>query len=251
MSFTAHLNAITDPEKRRKMGFDMTKSVADQVTDFLSRTNCFENQLMSQIESDLRAKNKAKKEILDSCVGVAQDEYQGVDENILKRYLEKESNSTIRSFLQNHKYRKKLISRAHSRDLNEQDFSDIDFENISKIITGLDPTRTDTKKIQQAWLAIAGIAKPGESLSEAFHNLVHNGETTNLLISSSYETFFRNSNTFIPERTRTRLLDALLRAYLPTIPIDVLEAVDPKESEKMLMTDADKTELTKNIPSDP
>ncbi|MBP7774131.1 hypothetical protein KA071_03500, partial [Candidatus Gracilibacteria bacterium] len=53
-------------EQRAKMG--ITSAGADvtdtEIEKFLSDTKCFDNQLMSQIESDVRAKDKARENMI-------------------------------------------------------------------------------------------------------------------------------------------------------------------------------------------
>lgn len=106
--FKRRIATIT-PEKRAKIGL-----ASDSDTDieaFLSSTKYFENQLMSQIESDLTAKEKADKNMIDNCVSVVQDEYGNFDENELRKSLKKENNSRLQIFLQVPKFRKTYLGK--------------------------------------------------------------------------------------------------------------------------------------------
>lgn len=92
------------------------ESAGDDTTDteieaFLTKTGCFDNQLMASIDSDVRAREKANENMIDSCLEVTHDEYGNFDETELKKSLKKEGAGRLRTFLENAKYRKTYLSR--------------------------------------------------------------------------------------------------------------------------------------------
>jgi len=106
-----------------------------EIEAFLTKTGCFDNQLMSAINSDTRAKEKANGNFIDSCLEVAHDEYGNFDEAELKASLKKENNNRLRTFLETPKYRKTYISRLPGgHALRDKNFSDINFDEITKAI---------------------------------------------------------------------------------------------------------------------
>lgn len=145
-----------------------------EIGSFLSTTKCFDNQLMSLIDSDHRAKEKAHENMIENCLEVTHDEYGEFDEKELKKALKKEDNSRLRTFLENPKYRKIYINKLPgSHALREKDFSDINFDEITRDISKLDPTHPKRREIQEAWLKISQIGDPNSNLAEAFHKITH------------------------------------------------------------------------------
>lgn len=152
-------------------GPDVTEA---EIDTFLSDTGCFDNQFMAQIESDIRAKNKAKEDMIENCIEVAQDEYGDFDSGELKNELKKEDTSRLRTFLKNPKYRKTYISKLPgSRALKEKDFNDIDFNGITLAISKLDKSNPKRREIQEAWLKISQVAHPEKDLAGAFSDITH------------------------------------------------------------------------------
>ncbi len=155
------------------------ESAGDDTTDteieaFLTKTGCFDNQLMAIIDSDVRAREKANENMINSCLEVVHDEYGNFDEAELKKSLKKEDPSRLRTFLQNAKYRKTYLNKLPgSRDLRDKNFSDVDFDEITKKISELPVTHPKRREIQEAWLKIAHVAHPDSNLASAFHNISH------------------------------------------------------------------------------
>ena len=112
-----------------------------EIDTFLAQTGCFDNQLMASIESDVRGREKASEKMIDSCLEVSHDEYGNFDETELKKSLKKEDMGRLRTFLETPKYRKTYLSKLPGNNtLKEKDFSDINFEEITKAIANLKPT---------------------------------------------------------------------------------------------------------------
>jgi len=222
-----------------------------EIETFLSQTQCFENQLMAQIETDARAKNRAQETQIESCLEVAHDEYGNFDENELKNELKKEGMSRLKTFLENPKYRKTYISKLPGgRALKEKTFSDINFDEISRNISKLNATNPKRREIQEAWLKIAQVAHPEKNLAEAFSNITHEGGPQ-VDIAGAYDAFFSDENTLVSKENREKILNFLTRQYVPTIPLLVLDTIDPKTSKTFLLPDTEKAEFTKDLPTDP
>jgi len=163
-------------EQRVKMGLMSagTDPTDAEIETFLSQTHCFENQFLAQIDTDIRAKEKAQENMIENCLETARDEYGDFDEKELRKALEKEDISRLRTFLEIPKYRKTLIKKLPgSQALRTKDFSDINFDEITKSISKLDATNPKRREIQEAWLKIAQVAHPEKNLAEAFSNISH------------------------------------------------------------------------------
>lgn len=166
----------TTPEQRAKMGITMsgTEITDAEIETFLSSTQCFDNQFMSQIESDVRAKEKANEDMISNCLSIAHDEYGDFDETELKKSLKKEENGRLRTFLEIPKYRKTYLKKLPgSQTLKEKTFSDINFDEITRAISKMDSTNPKRGEIQEAWLKIAQVAHPEKNLAEAFSTITH------------------------------------------------------------------------------
>lgn len=143
------------------------------IDTFLSKTGCFENQLMFQINADKAAKNRARESMIQDALDLAGDEYGNFDQSELKDLLEKEMNerpNRVKLFLESSKFRQSIIKQLPgSTALLTKGFGDINFDEITKKITNLAGTDTEKRReIQEAWLKITSIAKPEETLAEAF-----------------------------------------------------------------------------------
>lgn len=229
-------------------GDDVTES---ELETFLTQTGCFENQLMASIETDQRAKDKAGENMIDSCIEAAHDEYGDFDETELRKSLKKENPSRLRTFLETPKYRKTYLSKLPGGNvLREKDFSDINFEEITRAIGNLKPTDPKRAEIQEAWLKIAHVAHPESNLAGAFYDITHGGGPQKD-IAGAYGAFFSDSNTCISRENREKILNFLVRQYTPVVPLSVLEVIDPKTSKKYLTSEIDKAEIEKDLPSDP
>lgn len=243
--FKRRIATIT-PEKRAKIGL-----ASDSDTDieaFLSSTKYFENQLMSQIESDLTAKEKADKNMIDNCVSVVQDEYGNFDENELGNRSKKENNSRLQIFLQVPKFRKTYLGKLPgSHWLTEKTFSDINFDEITRKISKLDTSHPKRRAIQEAWLKIAQVAHPEKNLAEAFNNISHEWGAK-VDIGGAYGAFFGDDNTLISRENRERILNFLTRQYVPLVPFSILETIDPKTSKKLLTSDKEKKTFDQDLP---
>ena len=156
----------------------ITSAAADatdsEIEKFLSDTKCFDNQLMSQIESDVRAKDKARENMVSNCLEVAHDEYGDFSEDELRTALKKEEYGRLRTFLEVPKYRKTYIKKLPgSQALKEKNFNDINFDEITRAISKMDPSNPKRREIQEAWLKIAQVAHPDKNLASAFHEITH------------------------------------------------------------------------------
>ena len=152
-------------------GPDVTESEIDA---FLLSSGCFDNQLMSSIDADQRARDKAGEAMIDSCIEVAHDEYGNFDEAELKKSLKKEEMGRLQTFLKTPKYRKTYLNKLPgSRDLRDKNFSDVNFEEITKKISELPAAHPKRREIQEAWLKIAHVAHPDSNLASAFYNISH------------------------------------------------------------------------------
>lgn len=112
-------------------GDDVTN---DELDTFLAQTGCFDNQLMAQVDADIRAKEKAAENMIESCLEVAHDEYGNFDESELRKSLKKEGIGRMRTFLETPKYRKTYLQRIYGNALQEKNFSDINFDAITRAI---------------------------------------------------------------------------------------------------------------------
>lgn len=221
------------------------------IESFLSRTKCFDNQLMSQIESDAHAKKKAHEDIVTNCLTIAHDEYGDFDESELKKSLKKEEVGRLKVFLQVPKYRKTYISKLPGgHTLREKTLSDINFDEITREISKLEATHPKKREIQEAWLKISSIAGPEEDLASAFSNLEKNGGPK-MDMAGAYRAFFSNANTLISRENRERILNFLTKQYIPLVPFGVLETIDPKTSKTLLISEQERAEFEANLPSEP
>lgn len=239
-------------EQRAKMGIvsagaDVTDS---EIEKFLSDTKCFDNQLLSQIESDVRAKDKARENMISNCLEVAHDEYGDFSEDELRVSLKKEEYGRLRTFLEVPKYRKTYIKKLPgSQALKEKNFNDINFDEITRAISKMDPSNPKRREIQEAWLKIAQVAHPEKNLANAFHEITHEwGPKVD--IAGAYGAFFWKDNTLVSEENREKILNFLLRQYVPLVPFGVLESLDPKSSKNFIAGDSEKAEFSKNLPAD-
>lgn len=223
----------------------------DEINTFLSQTGCFDNQFMASIESNQRARDKANEAFIDSCLEVAHDEYGNFDETELKASLKREGNSRLRIFLETPKYRKTYISKLPgSHALQDKNFSDINFDEITKKIGELPATHPKRAEIQEAWLKIAQVGHPDSNLAAAFYNVSHQGGKS-VDLAGAYGAFFGDENTLISRDNREKILNFLVRQYTPIIPLNVLAVIDPPTSQKYLTSEADEAEIEKNLPADP
>jgi hypothetical protein len=239
-------------EQRAKMGItSATADVTDaEVEKFLSTTKCFDNQLMSQIESDVRSKDKARENMITNCLEVAHDEYGDFNEDELRASLKKEEYGRLRTFLEVPKYRKTYIKKLPgSQTLKEKNFNDINFEEITRAISKMDPSNPKRREIQEAWLKIAQVAHPEKNLANAFHEITHEW-APKVDIAGAYSAFFWKDNTLISEENREKILNFLVRQYVPLVPFSVLEVLDPKSSKSFIASDTEKAEFIKNLPAD-
>lgn len=239
-------------EQRAKMG--ITSAAADvtdsEIEKFLSETKCFDNQLMSQIESDVRAKDKARENMVGNCLEVAHDEYGDFSEDELRTALKKEEYGRLRTFLEVPKYRKTYIKKLPgSQALKEKNFNDINFDEITRAISKMDPSNPKRREIQEAWLKIAQVAHPEKNLANAFHEITHEW-APKVDIAGAYGAFFWKDNTLVSEENREKILNFLLRQYVPLVPFGVLESLDPKSSKNFIAGDSEKAEFAKNLPAD-
>lgn len=168
--FKEKLKGTTQAE-RAKMGLasagsDLTDTEIDA---FLTSTNCFDNQLMAQIENDINAKNKAREDMVANCVEVTRDEYGDFNEEELKDSLKKEEMGRLRTFLEVPKYRNTYLKKLPgSQALKEKSFSDINFDEITRAISKIETTHPKRRAIQEAWLKISQVAHPDKNLAGAF-----------------------------------------------------------------------------------
>lgn len=218
---------------------------------FLSRTGCFENQLMTQIERDVKAKEKAHENMVENCVSVAQDEYGEFNAEELKNELKKEDPSRLHTFLDTPKYRKTYISKLPgSHALKTRDFSGIPFDEITRAVSTLNPSHPKRRQIQEAWLKIAQVAHPDKDLAHAFGEITKDGGPK-VDIAGAYEAFFGEENNLISAENREKILNFLSRQYVPMVPMGVLETVDPKAANGLLTNEAEKAAFEANLPADP
>lgn len=223
------------PENRGKMGLS-----GDSDTDidaFLSKTGCFENQLMYHIEHNQKLKDTAKDEMIEGAIEVVADEYEGLADDhkkTLRKVLKKESTKTIRSFLEIPSYRKKRLDQALVSELKAKTLDDIDFETLNTEITKLPPNNPNSRGIQDAWRSIMGGFKleDSESMQDAIRRIQANGSEGNL--SADFEKFFSDENTLISKENKKRILGFLSRQYLPLVTYDAVESVDPKAAKDIL-----------------
>lgn len=240
------------PEQRSKMGL---ASSGTDITDadveaFLSSTQCFDNQLMAQIENDINAKNKAKEDMIANCVEVTHDEYGGFDEEELKKSLQQEEASRLRTFLEVPKYRKTYLKKLPgSQALTEKTFSDINFDEITRAISKLDTSHPKRRAIQEAWLKISQVAHPDKDLAGAFSAITHEGGPK-MDVAGAYGAFFSEENSLISRENREKILNFLTRQYVPLVPFSILEAVDPKAGKSYLTSTTEKKGLDANLPAD-
>lgn len=235
-------------ERGPKMG--LTSDSDTDIEAFLSRTQCFDNQLMSQIESDAHAKEKAHEDMVSNCLTVAHEEYGDFDENELKKSLKKEDTKRLRTFLEIPKYRKTYIKKLPgSHALTEKALSDINFDEITRKISKLNAADPKKREIQEAWLKISSIAGPEEDLASAFARVAEKG-AGHTDLAGAYKAFFGNDNTLISSENREKILNFLTRHYIPLVPFGVLETIDPKTSKTLLTSEEEKREFETHLPTD-
>ncbi len=240
--------AAASPDKRAKMG--LASDSDTDIESFLLRTKCFDNQLISQIEADSHAKEKAHEDMVTNCLTIAHDEYGDFDESELKKSLKKEGIERLKVFLQVPKYRKTYIKKLPgSHTLKEKTLSDINFDEITRNISKLDATNPKKREIQEAWLKISSIAGPDEDLAGAFARINEKG-TGHVDLAGAYKAFFGNDNTLISSENREKILNFLTRQYIPLVPFGVLETIDPKTSKTLLTSERERAEFETHLPSD-
>lgn len=225
-----------------------TELLEADIDAFLLKTDCFENQLMSYIESDVKAKEKAHESMVENCIEVAEDEYGNFNTTELSNALKKEDPSRLQTFLETPKYRKTYIKKLPgSHALRTKDFSDIPFDDITRAVSTLDPSNPKRREIQEAWLKISQVAHPDKNLAHAFGEITESGGPK-IDIAGAYDAFFGPDNTLISADNREKILNFLSRQYVPMVPMSVLETVDPKAANNLLGSE---TEFEKNLPTDP
>jgi len=84
--FKNEFSGLTDADK-------ISMGIGPSLDDFLFQTHCFEDQFLYEIEHNLKMKELAKEEMLDSCIETASQEYTMTDEHkkTLRAYLIKEN----------------------------------------------------------------------------------------------------------------------------------------------------------------
>ena len=87
---------------------------------------------MYQIDQDFRARQEAKKEMVENCLEVAHDQYGEFDHTALEKKLNGEETSRLRTFLDTPKYRRSYIKSVTGKE--EIDFYGLNFEEILKQI---------------------------------------------------------------------------------------------------------------------
>lgn len=70
-------------------------------------------------------------------------------------------------------------------------------------------------------------------------------------LGGSYGAFFGEENTLISHENREKILNFLMKQYIPIIPFGVLDIIDKKTSNQLISSDVEEAQITKNLPTDP
>jgi uncharacterized glyoxalase superfamily protein PhnB len=147
--------------------------------EFLSKTGCFNDIFLYEINHNKAIKESAREQIMEACVESADADFELTDENkqALKTHLSKESDTVLVNFLETYRARKVVTKRAIKASPSEKSLVLSDFDSIHNKIANLDPTRGDTKHIQSAWNTLLGgfNLKQGEDVHTAFARIRENG----------------------------------------------------------------------------
>lgn len=154
--FTKKLSSMS-PAVRSKIGIND----AGSIENFITSTCCFENQFLYEIQRDTTLKSIVREELIDGCVISTAREYglNKVQKDTLRIALSDEKNENIDSLkviLESPKLRKKRVKKYLKEEvqiIKIEDQIDLQFLH-NQIINKLDPTHSETKKIQSAWLAM-------------------------------------------------------------------------------------------------
>lgn len=231
--FKKKLSSASETQKKQ-LGL-WTGGQAD-IDKFLSETDCFNNQLLYGIENNSKLRNKAFDELVENCVGTALDEYELTPEQktALEEALRKDDIHTLNAYLEIPKFRKTLIKRYIPADLRDKNLSDINFTDLHNQIANLSPTDPKTRSIQDVWSRLMGWfqLRENESPQQAFERIQSEGSEWDMI--ADYETFFACPDTLISAENKKRILDFLMKQYLPLIPLGAMEKVDPVAAKTLL-----------------
>lgn len=220
---------------KRTMGLEADTLQAMQ--QFLSKTGCFNDIFLYEINHNKAIKESAREQMMEACVESADADFELTDENkvALKTYLTKESDTALVNFLESHRARKIVTKRAiKAAKLSEKSLELSDFDAIHNKIANLDPTRSDTKRIQSAWNTLLGgfNLKTDEDIKTAFARIRENGTEGDL--SADYQALFGPTNTCMSETDKNSILSYLVGCLTPTVSYDEIVALDAQVAKTII-----------------
>jgi hypothetical protein len=207
------------------------------VREFMRKTGCFEHQFMYNIEKQKALKDRAKQEVIEECVWIADEEYhltEAQKRQLTDKLTTEETLWSLKLFLESYKHRRKRISRYLSANPQEKKLDEtVNMTAIHQRIAELNPTIGSNAYFQSAWVSMLGgiDVKKGESLWDALNRLSEWEGATKL--ATNYEKFFRECpDSVISADEKKHILNFLLRRYLPYVTLSELELVSPKKAEE-------------------
>lgn len=228
--FKNELSHLSDEDK-------LSMGIGASLDDFLLQTHCFEDQFFYEIEHNLKIRELAKEEMLDSCIETAEQEYDITHEHkkTLRAYLSKENKWVLVNFLEIGKTRRIIIKRALKSELTSKTLDDIDFESLHNKIANLPPW-LQSRRIQSVWATMMWGIKVGdnEDIKQAFQRI--QTDWTEGDLTADYEIFFGAENTLISQENKKRILGFLVRNYAPTVSFDDLASFDQDVAKKLVRT---------------
>lgn len=248
--------ALFDLPEGMKRTMGLESDTLEAMQQFLSKTGCFNDIFLYEINHNKAIKESAREQMMDMCVESADADFELTDENkkSLRTYLAKENDTALVNFLETHRARKIVTKRAiKATQLSEKTLQLSNFDSIHNKIANLDPTRGGIKRIQSAWNTLLGgfNLRPGEDVHAAFARIRENGTEWDL--SADYQAIFGPTNTCMSEEDKNTILSYLVGCLTPTVSYDEIVALDsqaaktilgdvPEVSETTSVTDAERKE---------
>lgn len=220
---------------RRSMGIE--SDTLQSLRKFLETTGCFDDIFLYEIEHNKKLKDQSRVEMLDSCVESADEEFELTDGNkeALKEYLSHVKERTMITFMESHRTKKQIIKKAiKSEQLNTKLFLLNNINAIHNKIMNLDPTRSDTKRLQSVWSTLLGWfhTHPGEDVLTAFKRIQEEGTEGDM--SADYALLFGPANTCMSEKDKDTILSYLVRNLVPTVSFDEIASMDSRAAKQMI-----------------
>jgi len=231
------VNALTrkiqSPKIRQQFGIKNT----NDVEKFLQEKGFIEGMLLWPIEDNHVLRNKVRIELINNTLDKISEEFPALTQQQREKLWDvlkaEDNNRFTRSILENYRTRRSFVQRE-LRVTMPPITPAFSFDNITEKILKLDPTKPWTGDIQDAWKKIISLAKPGETLRDAFRRVSEEGRPQDFSIAGAYEMFFSDSNTCLGIEEKNQIRSFLVKHFVPVLPFNALKAIAPAISEETL-----------------